>query len=77
MSAQKCRLKKKDEFEQMRRDMAVLKHQNGAMKEELMKLHSLLILKMEDNSNYQKKLEAVNSQHTFILTQLLTQNLFG
>ena len=77
MSAQKCRLKKKDEFEQMRRDMNVLRQQNGAMKEELMKLHSLLILKMEDNSNYQKKLEAINSQHTFILTQLLTQNLFG
>ena len=50
MSAQKCRLKKKDEFEQMRRDMAVLKEQNGTMKEELMKLHSLLILKMEENS---------------------------
>ena len=72
MSAQKCRLKKKDEFEQMRRDMAVLKEQNGTMKEELMKLHSLLILKMEENSQYQKKLEQVNSQHTFILTQLLT-----
>ncbi len=77
MSAQKCRLKKKDEFEQMRRDMAVLKAQNGDMKEELMKMHSVLILKMEENSNYQKKLEQLNSQHSFILTQLLTQNLLG
>ena len=68
-SAQKCRLKKKAEFSQLREDVTALKIENKELKDKLNEATMRLYQKIEENSQLQKSLESIKLQQTLSIYQ--------
>lgn len=56
-SAKKCRLKKKEEFNVMKKEVQALTNENKTLKDKINEMTIMLYQKMEENSSLQRKLE--------------------
>lgn len=70
-SAQKCRLKKKEEFGSLKQANLRLTKENTVLNEKLNEVTMMLYRRIDENQAMTKRLEQCQMQHTMFLTKLL------
>ncbi|CDW71210.1 transcription factor hbp-1a-like [Stylonychia lemnae] len=73
-SAKKCRLKKKEEFSNMKADVMALQEENKTLKDKINEITIMLYQKMEENTSLQRKLETAQTQQMMFITQMMSQS---